>query len=179
MEGRDIGWFGFWERFERKFLSQAEESMQLEKFISLKQGRLSVKEYRNQFNELSRFGMELVNTPHKKATKFAKGLNQPLHGLAWTHVPMGATYESLVEMALMSDVAKKEEVKEVPKLEKFKKQSWKNKKDKDKKKGGGSQKGLIKKAEKCHNCGMVGHYSKDYMKDTKKGRGYTLSLIHI
>lgn len=80
MEGIDIHWSGFRKRFERRFLSQTEESMQLEKFINLKQGSLSVKEYINQFNELSRFVMELVNTPHKKATKFAKGLNQPLQG---------------------------------------------------------------------------------------------------
>ena len=55
--------------------------------------------------------MDLVNTPHKKAMKFAKGLNQPLQGLLLTHVPMGATYESLVEMALMSDTVKEGESK--------------------------------------------------------------------
>lgn len=54
--------------------------MQLEKFISLKQESLSVNEYINQFNELSQFGMELVNTPHKKATKFARGLSSPSKG---------------------------------------------------------------------------------------------------
>ena len=75
-------------------MSQAEESVQLERFIGLKQGSLSVKEYINQFNELSRFGMELVNTPHKKALKFAKGLNQPLQGFLLTHVPTGAIYKS-------------------------------------------------------------------------------------
>ena len=74
--------------------------------------------------------MELVNTMHKKAMKFAKGLNQPLRGLLLTHMPMGATYESLVEMALMSDAVKEGESKEVVKPEGPKKKWWRNNKEK-------------------------------------------------
>ena len=74
---------------------------------------MSVKEYVNQFNQLARFGLELVNAPHKKALCFVKGLNEPLHSLAMTHVPMGATYERLVDIALLheEDNGKKEEAK--------------------------------------------------------------------
>ena len=96
-------WIDFRQRFELKFLSQAEESLYMERFLALKQGSLSVKEYVNKFNQLARFGMELVNTPHKKALRFAKGLNEPLHGLAMSHIPMGATFEKLVDMALIND----------------------------------------------------------------------------
>ena len=66
-------WEDFRVRFEMKFLSQAEQSLQMEKFLTLKQGSLSVKEYVNKFNQLARFGLELVNTPHNKALRFAKG----------------------------------------------------------------------------------------------------------
>ena len=77
---------------------------------------MTVKEYVNQFNQLARFGLDLVNTQHKKALRFVKGLNEPLHSLAMTHVPMGATYEKLVDMALLheEDKGPKETKKEEP-----------------------------------------------------------------
>ena len=46
-----------------KFLSQAEKSMQMERFLALKQGTMSIKVYVNTFNQLVRFGLELINTP--------------------------------------------------------------------------------------------------------------------
>ena len=77
---------------------------------------MTVKEYVNQFNQLARFGLDLVNTPHKKALRFVKGLNEPLHSLAMTHIPMGANYEWLVDMALLNeeDKGKNEAKAEVP-----------------------------------------------------------------
>mgnify|MGYP002587432433 FL=1 len=109
-------WEDFRMRFEMKFLSQAERSLQMEKFLTLKQGSMTIKEYVNQFNQLARFGLDLVNTQHKKALRFVKGLNEPLHSLAMTHVSTGATYESLVDMALLheEDKGKKEAKVEVP-----------------------------------------------------------------
>ena len=106
-------WDDFRQRFEIKFLSQAEKSMQMERFLALKQGGMTVKEYVNKFNQLARFGLELVDTLHKKALRFARGLNEPLHGLVMSHIPMGATFERLVDMALMheEDKGKKKEVK--------------------------------------------------------------------
>ena len=89
----------------------------MEKFLALKHGSMSVKEYINQFNQLARFGLELVNTPHKKALHFVKGLNEPLHSLAMSHIPVGATYERLVDMALLQEEdkrGKKEAKVEVP-----------------------------------------------------------------
>ena len=96
-----------------KFLSQAEQSMQMEMSLVLKQGNMTVKEYVNRFNQLERFGLELVDTSHKKALWFAKGLNEPLHGLAMSHILMGASFERLVNMELMheEDKGEKKEVK--------------------------------------------------------------------
>ena len=106
-------WEDFRQRFEMKFLSQAERSIQMERFLALKKGNLTVKYYVNKFNQLARFVLELVDTPHKRALRFAKGLNEPLHGLAMSHIPMGATYEKLDDMALMheEDKGEKKEVK--------------------------------------------------------------------
>ena len=96
-----------------KFLSQFEKNMQMERFLALKQGGMTVKEYANKLNQLARFGLELVDTPHKKALRFAKGLNEPLHGSAISHILMAATFERLVDMALMreEDKGEKTEVK--------------------------------------------------------------------
>ena len=99
-------WDDFRQRFEMKFLSQAEESMQMERFLALKQGGIYVKEYVNKFNQLARFGLELVNTPHKKALRFARGLNQPLQALALSHIPMWVTFERFIDMALMHEDGK-------------------------------------------------------------------------
>ena len=66
-------WEDFRTRFEMKFLSQAERSLQMEKFLTLKQGSMTIREYVNQFNQLARFGLDLVNTQHKKSLRFVKG----------------------------------------------------------------------------------------------------------
>ena len=143
-----------------KFLSQAEQSMQKERFLALKQGRKSVKEYVNEFNLLARSGLELVDTDHKKALRFARGLNEPLHSLAMSHVPMGATFEKLVDMAYFYEDGKdKKEVK---------KEEPQNKKP-DYKKGGKNNKPRDKK--KCHYCGMIGHVVKDCRRKKQKTSG--------
>ena len=94
-----------------KFLSQAEKSLQMESFLVLKQGGMTVKEYVNKFKQLARFGLELVDTPHKKALWFARGWNEPLQGLVMSHIPMGVTFERLVDMALMHEEDKVERKK--------------------------------------------------------------------
>ena len=82
--------------------------MKMERFLAFKQGGMTVKEYVNRYNQLARFSLELVNTLHKKALRFARGLNEPLYGLAMSHIPMGATFEKLVDMALMHEEDKGE-----------------------------------------------------------------------
>ena len=74
----------------------------------------------------------------------------------------GASFESLVEMALMMDVGKAEDSKEVAttaKAKEGKKEWWRNKKNK--KKDNGPQKQIKKDAPKCHGCGSTGHLIKD------------------
>lgn len=75
--------------------------MQLEKFIQLRQGDSTIKKYIAKFTELAKFGMSLIDTPMKKAIMFVKGLNSPLREMSLTEVPIGATYEMLVETALL------------------------------------------------------------------------------
>ena len=106
-------WDDFRRRFGLKFLQSTEENLQMERFLSLKQGDMTVREYVDMFNQLAQFGLKLVNTARKKALHFALGLNKPLRGLAMSHIPLGATFESLVNMALLQEEDKsgKKEVK--------------------------------------------------------------------
>ena len=52
------------------------------RFLSLKQGDMTIREYIDKFNQLARVGLDLVNTAQKKALYFALGLNEPLHGFS-------------------------------------------------------------------------------------------------
>lgn len=78
-----------------KYFSGAKKDSLLDKFIHLKQSELTIMEYVNQFNELARYGFELINTMEKKALKFAKGLNSPQRKLALNQIPFSATFEGL------------------------------------------------------------------------------------
>ena len=139
----------------------------MEKFLPLKQESMTIKEYVNQFNQLARFGLDLVNAQHKKTLRFVKGMNEPLHSLAMTHIPMGATYESLVDMALLheEDKGKKEAKVEVPQEKKEGLQAKKT----DFKKGGKNNKSHEKR--RCNFCGIVGHIVKDCRKKKAKMNG--------
>ena len=163
-------WADFRARFMLKFLSSAEENLQMERFITLKQGDMSVKEYVNKFNQLARFGLDMVNTPQKKALRFARGLNEPLQGLAMSHIPHGATFESLVDMALLQGDVKKE-IKMNDTQAKKTDSQWKGNQgnpsgqssqgNKNKNKGKNNKR-------KCHYCGSVGHLIKDCKKRKRK-----------
>ena len=50
-----------------------------EEFLALKQGPLSVSEYRDKFLQLSRYAPEDVNTDAKRQYRFLRGLVDPLH----------------------------------------------------------------------------------------------------
>ena len=156
-------WADFRERFGLKFLSSAEASLQMERFLALKQGDMSVREYVNKFNQLARFGLDLVNTAEKKALRFARGLSEPLHTMAMTHVPMGATFESLVNMALLheEDENGKKKVKANESQDK----------KVDSEKGGKNSNNKNDKSRekrKCNFCGIDGHIVQDCRKKKMK-----------
>ena len=143
-----------------------------------------MKEYVNKFNQLARFGMELVSTPHEKALRFAKGLNEPLHGLAMSHIPMGATFENLVDMALIheeekgANVDKAQDKKGDPKkAQQQQKKGGKDDKARDKRKchNCGGEGHLIKDCKRnknaCFNCGEVRYFSREFSKKQGQGQG--------
>ena len=56
-----------------------------EEFLVLKQGPLSVSEYRDKFLQLSRYALEDINTDAKRQYHFLRGLVDPLHYQLMNH----------------------------------------------------------------------------------------------
>ena len=108
-------------------------------------------------------GLDLVKTAQKKAVRFARGLNEPLHRLALTHIPMGATFESLVDMALLHEEDKNSKKEVKPNETQNKKADFKNGNNKNNK---GNNK--PRETRKCNFRGITGHLAKDCRKKKRK-----------
>lgn len=61
--------------------------------------------YVSQFHLLAKSGVDLINTPMKKASKFAWALNLPLMRFGTLPHSDGSTFESLVEIALLHEIS--------------------------------------------------------------------------
>jgi hypothetical protein len=72
-----------------------------EKFVALKQGPLSVSEYRDKFLQLSRYALEDVNTDAKRQYRFLRGLVNPLHYQLMNHT--FPTFQHLIDRAIMTE----------------------------------------------------------------------------
>jgi hypothetical protein len=70
-----------------------------QEFLALKQGPMSVSEYRDKFLQLSRYAPEDVNTDAKRQYRFLRGLVDPLHYQLMNHTfPI---FEHLIDRVIM------------------------------------------------------------------------------
>jgi hypothetical protein len=78
-----------WEEFRGSFCQYHVPvglmTMKKEEFLALKQGSLSVSEYRDRFLQLSRYAPEDVNTDAKRQYRFLRGLVDPLQYQLMNH----------------------------------------------------------------------------------------------
>ena len=74
--------------------------MKKEEFPALKQGSLSVSEYRDKFLQLSRYAPEDVNTDAKRQYRFLRGLVDPLKYQLMNHT--FPTLQHLIDRAIMT-----------------------------------------------------------------------------
>jgi hypothetical protein len=72
-----------------------------EEFLALKQGHLSVSEYRDKFLQLSRYAPEDVNTDAKRQYRILRGLVDPLHYQLMNHT--FPTFQHLIDRAIMTE----------------------------------------------------------------------------
>jgi hypothetical protein len=77
-----------------------------EEFLALKQGPLSVNEYRDKFLQLSRYAPEDVNTDPKRQYRFLRGLVDPLHYQLTNHT--FPTFQHLINIAIMTERKRQE-----------------------------------------------------------------------
>jgi hypothetical protein len=72
-----------------------------EEFLALKQGSMSVSEYRDRFLQLCRYAPEDVNTDTKRQYCFLRGLVDPLHYQLMNHT--FPTFQHLIDRAIMTE----------------------------------------------------------------------------
>jgi hypothetical protein len=77
-----------------------------EEFLALKQGPLSVSEYRDKFLQLSRYAPEDVNTDAKRQYHFLRGLVDPLHYQLMNHT--FPTFQHLKDRVIMTERKRRE-----------------------------------------------------------------------
>ena len=98
-----------WEEFRDNFRCyHVPEGLMIarKEFIALKQGPLSVSEYRDKFLQLSRYAPEDVNTDAKRQYRFLRGLVDPLHYQLMNHT--FPTFQHLIDRAIMIERKRRE-----------------------------------------------------------------------
>jgi hypothetical protein len=78
----------------------------MSEFLALKQGPMSVIEYRDMFLQLSRYAPEDVNTDAKRQYHFLRWLVDPLHYQLMNHT--FTTFQHLTDRAIMTEKKRKE-----------------------------------------------------------------------
>jgi hypothetical protein len=73
--GHQITWDEFKLAFREHYITEGVLHMKQEEFMKLKQGRDTVTQYLNKFNNLSQYAIDQVNTDIKKRNCFMRGLN--------------------------------------------------------------------------------------------------------
>jgi len=193
-------WNNFKEWFELRFLFQVELEVQLEKFMQLRQGGSTLKDYISKFTKLAMFGRSLIDTPRKKAMRFVKGLNSLVREFHLAQVLIGTTCEVLVDMTLLHETKAEEKKKEEEKAaasqepkkdgrsfwrrggnkKKFKRENmachWCNKTRKLAKAGRVNLRRVDTKG-KCFNCLEPGHYSNQCPKSHREGPSAQVNAI--
>jgi hypothetical protein len=77
-----------------------------EEFLALKQGSMSVSEYRDRYLQLSRYAPEDVNTDSKRQYCFLRGLVDPMQYQLMNH--NFSTFQHLIDRAIMTERKHKE-----------------------------------------------------------------------
>jgi hypothetical protein len=86
--------------------SSRSDDSEKEEFLALKQGPMSVSEYRDRFLQLSRYAPEDVNTDAKRQFCFLRGLVDPLHYQLMNHT--FSTFQHMIDRAIMMEKKRKE-----------------------------------------------------------------------
>jgi hypothetical protein len=101
-----ITWEEFRDNFRHYHVPEGLMIVRKEEFLALKQGPLSVSEYRDKFLQLSRYAPEDINTDAKWQYRFLRGLVDPLHYQLMIHT--FPTFQHLIDRAIMTERKRRE-----------------------------------------------------------------------
>jgi hypothetical protein len=101
-----ITWEEFRDNFHRYYVPEGLMIVRKEEFLTLKQGPLSVSEYRDKFLQLSHYAPEVVNMDAKRQYCFLRGLVDPLHYQLMNHT--FPTFQHLIDRAIMTERKRRE-----------------------------------------------------------------------
>jgi hypothetical protein len=101
-----ITWEEFKDNFHRCRIPVGLMIVKKEEFLALKQGPMSVSEYRDRFLQLSRYAPEDVNTDAKRQYSFLRGLVDPLHYQLMNHTFLA--FQHLMDRAIVTEKKRKE-----------------------------------------------------------------------
>jgi hypothetical protein len=101
-----ITWEEFRDNFCRYHVPEGLMIVRKEEFLALKQGPLSVSEYKDKFLQLSCYAPEDVNTDAKRQYRFLRGLVDPLHYQLMNHT--FPTFQHLIDRAIMTERKRRE-----------------------------------------------------------------------
>jgi hypothetical protein len=96
-----ITWEEFRDNFHRYHVPEGLMIVRKEEFLALRQGPLSVSEYRDKFLQLSRYAPKDVNTDAKRLYRFLRGLVDPLHYQMMNHT--FPTFHYLIDRPIMTE----------------------------------------------------------------------------
>jgi hypothetical protein len=101
-----ITWEEFRDNFRQYHVPVGLMTVKKEEFLALKQGPMSVGEYRDKFLQLSRYALEDVNTDAKRQYRFLRGLVDPLQYQLMNHT--FPTFQHLINRVIMTEKKRKE-----------------------------------------------------------------------
>ena len=105
-KSRDVAvmtWAEFLREFNFKYYSQAVINIKVAEFTTLQQGNLSVIEYVRQFDQLSRYAPDMIQTETSKVWRFLSGLRPGLAGLVDTGRDGPESYADAVRRAIRQE----------------------------------------------------------------------------
>ncbi|XP_031745635.1 uncharacterized protein LOC116406054 [Cucumis sativus] len=103
---RQITWDQFKDCFYTKFFSANLRDAKSQEFLELKQGYMTVEEYDQEFDMLSRFAPELVSNEQARADRFVKGLRDEIRGFVRALKP--TTQAEALRLAVDMSIGKDE-----------------------------------------------------------------------
>jgi hypothetical protein len=101
-----ITWEEFRDSFHQYHVPAGLMTVKKEEFLALKQGSMSVSEYRDRFLQLSCYAPKDVNTDSKRQYRFLTGLVDPLQYQLMNHT--FPTFQHLIDRAIMIERKRKE-----------------------------------------------------------------------